>query len=514
MSQKTVITSALILTTASFITKIMGFFYRIFMSSTIGAEGMGLYQLIMPIYSLAWSITSAGFTTTISHLTAQENSKGNFGNIHLIVKQSLFFSFLLSMAISCFLFFQADFLASTLLKEPRIALSFRWLALAVPFMTAGSCLRGYFLGMQTPLIPAISQVLEQAIRIIAIYLLAGSFLSQGLELACVATIIGIILGEFLSFLFVLSYYKPFKQKNNILIAHNKPTLSHLQISKLIFHMALPLGLTRIFGSLLSAIEHILIPQKLQQYGENTSNALEIYGELTGMAMPLIFLPSACLMAVSVSLIPEISKSSAIGQSNKIHKTVSATFLFTFILGIGSATIFAVFPQEICYIVYNRPNLGELLFPLAFICPFLYAQITLHGLLNGLGEQIFLFVNHLISSAITIIGIIFFMPLYGIDAFLWSMFFSLLISLCLALYRLYQKTNAVPNIKNCFIRPLMAGLASGLIVRYVIQIGSPSKIFFVCALIGVSILYLFFLYALGCFSDNELSQLFKRKQKQM
>ena len=92
MSRKTIITGTLILPTSNLITKCMGFFNRIFLSNTIGAEGIGLYQLILPIYGLAWSITSAGFTTTISSLTAQEHIRGQNGNIGRIVKQSVYLS--------------------------------------------------------------------------------------------------------------------------------------------------------------------------------------------------------------------------------------------------------------------------------------------------------------------------------------------------------------------------------------------------------------------------------------
>ena len=99
MSRKNIITGTLILTCANLITKCMGFFYRVFMSNAIGAEGMGLYQLILPLYMLAWSITSAGFTTTISHLAAQEYIRGQNGNIGRIVKQAVCLSLCASVAV-------------------------------------------------------------------------------------------------------------------------------------------------------------------------------------------------------------------------------------------------------------------------------------------------------------------------------------------------------------------------------------------------------------------------------
>ncbi|MFV0315322.1 MAG: oligosaccharide flippase family protein [Anaerotignum sp.] len=509
MSKRAIITGTLILTIANLITKFMGFFYRIFMSNTIGAEGMGLYQLILPIYILTWSITSAGFTTTISRLTAQENIRGQSGNIGRIVKQSIALSVLVSIIVSGCLFLLADEIALGILKDNRTALSLRLLSFAIPFMAAGSCFRGFFLGLQNAVIPALSQVLEQFIRILTIYLLAGIFVPMGLAYACCAAIAGVVLGEFLSFSFVAISYFHFKRRKKMI---KRPTLSALASCSMILSMALPLSATRIIGSLLATTENILIPRQLQLYGQNAVEALSSYGELTGMAMPLILLPSACLVAASISLIPEISEACAVHQNERIRRTVSVTFLFTFIVGIGATALFAVFSREICYIVYNRQNLGEILFPLAFICPFLYAQTTLHGLLNGMGEQFFLFRSNMFASAITIGGIWFFMPLYGIPAFLVAWAGGMVFSVIACLHKLHSLTGVFPNLADCFIKPLLAGSASGLLIRYVIQISTPSKLLFVLSLIAMGLLYLVFLLFLGCFSKENITTFLSKKDR--
>ena len=509
MSKKAIITGTLILTAANLITKFMGFFYRVFMSNTIGAEGIGLYQLILPIYILTWSITSAGFTTTISRLAAQENVLGQSGNIGRIVKQSIVLSLFVSLIVSVCLFFMADEIALLILKDGRAALSLRLLSFAIPFMAAGSCFRGFFLGLQNALVPAVSQVLEQSVRILTIYFLAGIFVPMGLTYACCAAIAGVVLGEFLSFAYVFISYKRFKRKKKMI---KKPTLSPLSACNMILAMALPLSATRIAGSLLATTENILIPRQLQLYGQNAKEALVSYGELTGMALPLIMLPSACLMAASVSLVPEISEACAVKQNHRLKQTVSVTFLFTFIIGIGAAALFAVFPREICYIVYSRQGLGELLFPLAFLCPFIYAQTTLHGLLNGMGEQMFLFRNNLINSAITITGIWFFMPRYGIPAFLVSWTLGMLYSVVSCLHKLYLRTGVFPDLANCFVKPLLAGAASGLLIRYMIRISTPSKLLFLLSLTAMGILYLVFLFMLGCFSKENMSAFLGNKKK--
>ena len=198
MSRKNIITGTLILTAANLITKCLGFFNRVFLSGTIGAEGMGLYQLILPIYGLAWSITSAGFTTTISSLTAQEHIRGQNGNIGRIVKQSVCLSLGISLLLSLLLFLFAEETAVYILKDSRAAHPLQLLSFAIPFMAAGSCFRGFFLGMQETVVPAVSQVLEQTVRILTIYLLADIFVPLGLSYACMAAVAGIFLGELLS----------------------------------------------------------------------------------------------------------------------------------------------------------------------------------------------------------------------------------------------------------------------------------------------------------------------------
>lgn len=500
MSKKQLITSTIILTSANLFTKFLGFYYRIFMSGAIGAEGMGLYQLIMPLYALAWSVTSSGFTTTVSRLTARESAKSETGNMGRIVKQAVGMCLLLSAAASFFLFFGAEGISRQILKDSRAALSLRLLAFAIPFMAAGSCLRGFFLGLQQMQIPAISQVLEQTVRILAIFLLADLFVPLGLSYACFAAVCGIFAGEAISFAFTFFSYLRFKRRRKLI---KQPSISNRTAAVLILSMALPLSATRITSSLLSAAENILIPGRLQLYGYSAEKALSLYGELTGMAMPLLLLPSAFLMAASTSLVPEITQACASGQSRRISRTVSAALLFTSVVSVGAACFFAVFSKEICYLIYGQTELGRLLLPMAFLCPLLYGQTTLSGLLNGLGEHIFLFWSHILSSAVTIAFVWFAMPYYGIAAFLTGWFLSLLLTTLWSLLRLRKTTGVSFSLTAYLGKPLLAGLGAALPIRFLIQNGTPSKPFFLATFFGMGLLYLFFLFLLGCLSKEIL-----------
>lgn len=508
MQKKSLVAGALILTAANLTTRFIGFFYRIYMSKTIGAEGMGLYQLIMPIYMLTWSITSSGFTTTISKLTAQENAKKQYGNMGRVLKQSVLMCIIISVVISILLYTYSDYVAINIIKDSRTLISLKILSLCIPFMSAGSCIRGYFFGIQDAVVPALSQVFEQTVRIVAVYSLSALFIPMGLEFACAAAVIGIVLGEMLSFAFVFISYFCFKKKNKL---NNKPTISSLNTFLLITSMALPLTASRVLGSLLSTVENILIPQRLQLYGQSTVNAMSAYGSLTGMAMPLIQFPSALLMAVSITLVPAISEASAIKNSKRIQYTVYRSLFFTSIIGIGTASIFALFPNEICIAVYNQENLGSLLLKLSAICPLMYLQITLSGLLNGLGEHTFIFFNNLISSIVNIGFIYFLMPLYGTDAFIAGWFISLFITVFSSLRRVIKTTHLKINYNDLVLKPLLSIFASGLIAKYLSQILEPSRIVFILCVSLMLLLYILFLTALGCLTKDDYKLFVHRKK---
>ncbi len=507
MKHKKLFFGTLILATANFLTKGMGFFNRIFLSSLIGSEGIGLYQLIMPLYTLAWSITSSGFTTTISRLTAQENLHQASGNMRRIVKQAVCICLFLSILISCALFFFSYEIAIYVLQEPRTSLSLRLLAFAIPFMAAGSCLRGYFMGLQQMLVPAFSQVLEQVLRIAGIWLLAALFVPKGLEYACFAAVCGVVLGEAGSFFFTYASYIHRKHQS---ICNKRPTRSQLSCMVLIVSMALPLTASKLTGSLLSTAENILIPRRLLLFGYSSADALSAYGELTGMILPLLMLPSVLLMAFSVSLVPEISAACAACQNHHIRHTVSVTLLFTSICGIGAACVFAVFPREICYIFYHRASLGQMLLPLAFLCPMLYGHTTLNGLMSGLGEQFFLFWSHILTSLVTIVFVWFGIPRYGLYAYYVGWFCSLLLDTILSLHRLYLRTGVRFPFFECFCKPLLAGGAAALCIRYIIQIGTPSELFLILCLCGMGILYILLLFLLGCFSKENIQTLLGKR----
>ena len=154
----------LLLSLAGLISRIMGFFYRIFLANTIGAEGMGIYQLIFPIYGICFSLCASGIETSISKLTAAKQALGQPKEALNILKTGLILSLILSISCSLILTRYADFLAQFFLKDPRCASLLKILAFTIPLGTAQSCICGYYFGIRKAVIPSSAQLVEQAIR--------------------------------------------------------------------------------------------------------------------------------------------------------------------------------------------------------------------------------------------------------------------------------------------------------------------------------------------------------------
>lgn len=504
-----IVQSTLILTIANIINRLLGFGYRIYMSNLLGSEGMGLFQLIMPIYGLAWSISCSGFTTSVSKLVAAEKAKGQYGNMGRILKQALAITTSLGLILTITLFFLSDIIAIRMFNDERLSMALKILSLSFPFMAAGSCVRGYFMGLQETVIPAISQVFEQCVRMSVIFLLAASMMPRGLAYATAAAMCGIFAGEVLSFVFVILSYKGYKLKWKWF---KMPTISSSESLYMLGAMAIPLTFNRITGSLLSAFENFMLPRRLVDFGMTNSEALSEFGKISGMAMPLVQFLSALLVSLSISLVPAVSEAMTVGNFRRISNTVSKVMLFTTITGIGSAGVFILLANELGEIIFNQ-NIAHILILLGIMCPFMYMQTTLSGILNGLGEQFFIFRNSLISSVISIAFIMLAVPRVGITGYIFGSFAGLVVICSLSLNKIRLLTFIEVNIPDWFIKPILSSvltvLAVGLFKGQIFEsMGNVPGLIATLTLSGF--MYMILIVLTGCFGFADMKAILNRK----
>lgn len=427
------ITGTLLLTIAGVLTRIIGFFYRIFLSRTIGAEGLGIYQLLAPVTALGFAVTSAGIQTSISKYVSMEMGRKNAAGAKLYLSVGLVISLALSCLTGLLIYCQAPFISRAWLGDARCIPLLRILAFSFVPSCIHSCINGYYYGLKKTAIPSICQFVEQIARVGSVYLIYQIHASQGKSISLSVTIWGLVLGEAASTLVSVSAIGSFRGM--------KKQLGNLGIcTKNIVSMAVPLTANRVVLNLFATFENIMIPNRLKLFGYTNSEALSVYGILTGMSMAIIMFPSVLTNSISVLLLPTISEAQSAGDKRFIQRTIKKTIQSCLMLGFLCTALFLFTGKFIGNFLFGNALAGTFIVTLGWICPFLYLSSTLSSILHGLGYPGITFGLNLLSCAIRIFFVIFTIPVFGIKSYLSGILASQVVVALLAILLLRQKVS--------------------------------------------------------------------------
>lgn len=439
MSKKdTLIKGTFILTVTGFLSRIIGFFYRIYLSRTFGAEGVGLYQLVFPVFSLGFSLSAAGIEVALSRLTAQKLSLGKSAE----AKQVLFTGIAVSFTISALLLLgiqtHAQWIAERLLLDDRCKNLLITLSYLFPFASIHSCICGYYLGQKQTKRIAFSQLIEQIVRVVSVYLLCSVFVKRLTPLPVEIMVVGLVLGEIAaSFYCILT----FPGTSYISQEQSRHCFRFFKRAKELLSLSVPLTANRVLLNLLQSVEAVSIPGSLLLYGMTHSEALSLYGILTGMAMPCIFFPSALTGSIATMLLPTIAEAQAQGDKQTLTKLMKKVSASVFSLGCFCTACFLLFGNLMGTLLFHNTTAGKLILILAWICPFMYTNTTWISMLNGLGKTSSSFLINTCGLCIRIGSVCFLIPIFGIIGYLWGLLASqILISLLsvTCLHRIYKQ----------------------------------------------------------------------------
>ncbi|MBP1756203.1 MAG: hypothetical protein H6Q59_2601, partial [Firmicutes bacterium] len=398
IQRNNILKGTLILTIAGFITRFVGFFYRIFLSNAMGAEMLGIYQLIFPVYGICYTIYATGIQTSISRLVAAELGRKNPRNMNKILRIGLIISVSLAFILSLLVYQFAGLIATRFLMEPRTLESLRILAVVFPFCGVTACINGYYYGLKKAGVPASTQLVEQIIRVIVVYIIAlyagGGEMKVTLQLAA----FGLVIGEVASSIYNLCSMFVSRSPSEAFISGPDPNAkvdSRTQITKNLLALSVPLSANRLLLSILHSIEAILIPAMLRRFGLETKDALATFGILNGMSIPFIMFPTAVINALAVLVLPTISEAQATNNQPLIGKTTSIAIKYSIIIGILSTGLFVIFGKDLGNTIFHNELAGSYLLILAWLCPLIYLTTTLSSIINGLGKAHVTFANSII-----------------------------------------------------------------------------------------------------------------------
>lgn len=407
------ILGTILLTGAGIISRILGFFYRIFLSRTIGASGLGLYQLIFPVFTLSLAFSASGIQTAISRFVASEKNGKRFLFSGLAISTVL--SGVFTLAIYSF----APWIAQNILKEPRTEKLLQVMAYAILPASVHSCFNGYYYGIKNSSVPSACQIIEQFVRVFGTFFIWNILQNQGLPLEPVHAVWGLVISECSGLLVnITAYFGTVKKEASI------PVIQSLEssetIAKTLGLMAIPLTLNHVLITLSQSLENLLLPQKLMAFGYTSDEALEHFGILTGMALSVIFFPSAITNSLSVLLLPRISETKAKGDMTAVLETIKGAVCCGVCLGSLCTFLFLFTADWLGTYIFDNTLAGFYTRILSILCPFMYTSGLLSSIVNGLGNASLTLACNLSGCAIRIIAICLFVPVYGMYAYIISM----------------------------------------------------------------------------------------------
>lgn len=492
--------NAAILTITSLLLRSAGMIFRIYTSGVIGAEGMGVYQLILSVYVLASTFATAGISTAVTRLVTDALAQNQYGHVKRVMLRSVGLSVGIGVISAIILYSGADRIGTLLLNDARTVPAIRILGLGLPFMGVTACLRGYFLARRRTGDSSLGQLLEQAIRMLLIWYLLTRLHEQNITRACAAILIGDVTAEGAACLFLWLRYRSDRRSQPV-ASRDEPSVP---LMRPLLQIAIPITAGRYLSTALRTIENILVPSRLTMHCGSREQSLSSFGALKGMALPLLFFPSSFLGAFSMLLIPEISEANTLGHTLRVQSAVRRTLRLTLLSSFLIGGIFIVYADTLGIKLYQSHEVSLYVKVLAPLTPIMYTESVVDGILKGLGQQVSSLKYSMLDSATRIVMIWLIVPQFGMPGFLFVMLVSNLLTCFLNIHRLLTVTSVRFEWGQWVILPLISVGVASVLSAALVSLTSLNGFAALCVGgIVTTAVYLPLLLALKCLKTDDL-----------
>lgn len=399
MKKNSFFKDSFILTIANLTTGILKFLFDVILSQKLGAEVVGLYGIIMPIYDLFICLVSGGMIAAISKISAEHMANNDFHNLNKTVDTAMGFNLIWGSLIISFVFFNSNFISQYILKDPRASTSLKVICPAILAISISSILKGYFYGISKVKIPAAIDVSEKFLRVSFLIILIYILTDKGITNTVTSPYITLAVGEVLSTILLYLFYKIYKRRYNY---KNLPSERRPQLLFNVLIISLPLCITTFLTTGLSAIAALIVPRALTSAGFNYSTALELIGKFNQMSLNIILFPMVVINSISTVLIPDLSQSISNKNYWAAEDRILSVLKLSLVLGLCTLMVCLAIPENLGIMFFKRYDLGSYILFASLCSPFLYMSATTYSILNALGKQGIILRNSLLVATEQII----------------------------------------------------------------------------------------------------------------
>ncbi|MZP29300.1 oligosaccharide flippase family protein [Heliobacterium undosum] len=449
------LTGALWLTGAGIVSKFLGAFYRIPLARILGSEGVGLYQMVYPVYTVALSLATAGLPVAISVLVAERATRGDHPGAYRFFLASFWLLLVLGCCATLLLLAYAETIAHVVLRDGRTLYSLWAIAPAVLLTALMAAFRGFFQGYQQMAPTALSQVVEQIVRVGIILAVSGIMVRYGVDVGAAGATSGAVAGGMAGLAVLWLFFYAWRRKVHsghysagqaeAAAAWAGPTdrfrlgrafpngmagsmadrlagafrgafwggADLLAMWKSLLVLSLPISLGGLVIPLMQTVDAALIPRGLQAAGFSAPQAAALFGEFSGMAAALVGFPIIVTGAVSASLVPAIASAWKGGNSLVAVERYRSAMRLSSMLAWPAAFGMAALAAPICEMLFHAPGATEPLLWLApTIIPTAFYQVASAGL-QGMGRTAFPVFALALGAALKVVCNLILLPRWGL-----------------------------------------------------------------------------------------------------
>ncbi|QJD87918.1 stage V sporulation protein B [Cohnella herbarum] len=410
MRKQSFIQGAMILLAAGLLNRILGFVPRIALPRMIGAEGVGLIQLVYPFTIVLLTLIAGGIPLAVAKLVAEADSRGDHEYVRRILRVAVTLALTISLVSAAVCFVLSDFISTKIMTDSRVHTAFLMMIPVLPLVAVSSVWRGYFQGKQNMIPTALSQTSETVFRIVLTLLFAWLFLPYGLEMAAAGGVLGMVAGECAGLIVLWVQFnrdrkKPEEAQPDQSLTPDSATLAIGRGKKplrQLLHTAIPVTGSKMIGSLSYLFESILTVRSLTIAGVAAAGATAQYGALQGMVIPLLLLPGALTYSLAVSLVPSLSEAASRGDWATIHIRLHQSMRLAIVTGAPFVVLLGLMAGPICTLLYGDDSMADMLRWMAPLAIFLYMQAPLQAALQALNRPGTALFNTFAGAAIKLI----------------------------------------------------------------------------------------------------------------
>ncbi len=401
MPKRQLLRGTLALTAAGLFSRVAGSFYRILLVRVVGQTGIGIFQMAVPVYSLAATLASLGLPAALAKVVAERAARGDWPGVEQARRTATLLTLAATAVTLVLAWAGTGVVAERVLTDPRTRLSLMIMPAAVAAVAYASVLRGYFQGLQDLIPGAAAQVVEQVVRIATILPLAALLVPYGLGAAAGGAMAGLAAGETAGLICLLVWLRrhetilrPWKR-----VAADPGARRGDGMAGELLRLGLPAMAGDLVGALTAAADAFIIPRRLLQTGLPWDQATGLYGELMGMVLPILFLPMVLTYPIGMALVPAVSAAHALGNRALVVRRMLLGTRLTLGIALCASAVFYAAPEGLARLLYGDTAVAPLIALLAVAAPFVYVQSLENAILMGLGLNAESFRNYTLGVCV-------------------------------------------------------------------------------------------------------------------